>query len=81
MHLSKIFKPNSREFTLEKNKLPSDVITIAILNIPAKFFAIKEVKLVIKNLNPKNFLCGHTAGNYCIEEFHVLGVVIQILKK
>jgi len=44
-----------REITLEKeNKLLSDIITIAILDISMKSFTVKEVQVVIKNLNLKN---------------------------
>jgi hypothetical protein len=54
LYLSKIFKPNLREITLEEeSKLQLDAITVATLDIPSKFFTIKEVRAIIKNLNPK----------------------------
>jgi hypothetical protein len=49
--LSKVFKPNPREIILEEeNKLLSDAITATILD---KSFIVKEMRVVIKNLNSK----------------------------
>jgi hypothetical protein len=46
-HLSKVFKHNPREITLEKeNKFFSDSTT---LDNPTRSFIIKEVRAVIKN--------------------------------
>jgi len=53
-HLSKIFKPNPCEITLEEdNKLLSDNTTPAILDTPMRPYVIKEGRAVIRNLNPK----------------------------
>jgi hypothetical protein len=49
-HLSNVFKYNSHETTL---KTENKRITAALLNIPTKFFIVKEVRIVIKSLNPK----------------------------
>jgi len=54
MYLSKVFKSNLREITLEdRDKLFSDDITSAILDPSTTSFTIKEMRTVIKNLNPK----------------------------
>jgi hypothetical protein len=54
MHLSKVFKPNPREITLEKeNTLLSDDITSIILDTTTRPFIIKEMGAIIENLNPR----------------------------
>jgi len=51
-HLSKIFKPNPREITLEEeNDLFSDDIISVILDTPIRIFNIKKVRAEIRNLN------------------------------
>lgn len=56
-HLSRVFKPNPREITLEEeNKLLSEPVTATTttsLDTPTKPFTSKEVRTAIKNLNPK----------------------------
>jgi len=51
-HFFKVFKPNPREI-IEENKLLSDDTTSAIQDILTRPFIVKEVKAVIKHLNPK----------------------------
>jgi len=52
-HITKVFKPNSCEITLEeKNKFLSNDISSTILNTTWPF-TVKEMRVAIKNLNPK----------------------------
>jgi len=56
-NLSKVFKPNSREITLEKeNRLLFDDTTPATQDTSIRPFIVNEVKAVIKHLNPKKAL-------------------------
>jgi len=56
IHLSKVFKINSRKIAVErKNKLHLDakLLPSLLLDISRKSFTVKEVQAVIKNLNSK----------------------------
>jgi len=54
IYFSKIFKPKLRKITLKKeSKLLSDVVTAVMLDTATKFFAVKEMQVVIKNMNSK----------------------------
>jgi len=54
IYLPEVFKSNLREIIIEEeNKLLSEAIIVISLNTPIKFFTVKEVRAVIKNLNPK----------------------------
>jgi len=48
-------KPYPSEIILEENKF-SNIITVAILNTSIKSFTVKEMKTIIKTLNPKKAL-------------------------
>jgi hypothetical protein len=71
-HLSKICKPNS--IALEKeSKLLSNDITFVILNTLTRPFR-KEVRAVIKNLNPKKAPGHDFTTNQILQKLSVVGI-------
>jgi hypothetical protein len=79
MHLSKIFKLNPCEITLEEEyKLLSDNTTSITLDIPTRLFTIKEA--VIKNLNPKKALGYDLTTNQILQKLPEMRIkyIIQL---
>jgi len=57
-HFSKLYPSE----ILEENKF-SNTITVATLNTPIKSFTVKEMKTIIKTLNPKKALGNDNQSN------------------
>jgi len=74
-HLSKAFKPNSRKIILEEeNRLFSDAIIAAILDISTKSFTVKKVKAIIKNLDLKKASRYELITNQILQKLPEIGI-------
>jgi len=78
VHLSKVFKPNSQEITLqEKNRLLFDDTILAArypYNCALLPFTVNEVKAEIKYLNPKKTAGYDLITNQILEKRPEMGI-------
>ncbi|KAH0945612.1 hypothetical protein HN011_002179, partial [Eciton burchellii] len=80
MYLSKIFKSNQWQIILEKeNKLLTDAVITVTIDASIMIFTVKEVRAVIKNLNPKKTV-GYLITNHLLQKLPGIGIkfIIQL---